>query len=126
TQGPPAWVWYATKSSCLNKLKALQPKSGITLTQLALEKYQQQEKSSQEKAQLKKQYKKLRDTADQDAKQPKHKTAIDPDLGFTYLVVEAKERSFIWTPPKHTPPATVCIVCEGGLYALDYRSEEHT
>jgi len=120
TSGPPDWIWSTSKSANLNKLKKLSPKSGIILTELALSKYQAQEKHAAEKAALKKQYKKLRTEADRDLKQPKYKTAVDPDLGFTYLVVEPKPSNFVWTPPKRNLPDGFCIVCGVGLYAPDY------
>jgi len=54
TDGPPAWVWRATKAAVLDKLKANRPTSGLTITKVALDAYNHLRAIEDRDAELKK------------------------------------------------------------------------
>lgn len=118
TEGPPSWTWYATRSKTLTKLRDLKPKSGIVLTELALEKYNFFEKKITEKTALKKQAKQILKEAD--SGQP-FEEYFDEGLGFMCALVKSKKSDFVWIPPVHPQPEAFCIICGDGLYLMDYR-----
>lgn len=118
TTGPPQWQWYTTKPSVLNKLRTNPPKSGITITEVALQKFQFLNDQEQKKLELKKTYEK--------AKKAARKQSKDPDIsGLTELVIPDKgyiDQSDL--PPlvptwKFMPPPVpdaCCFVCGEPLY----------
>lgn len=118
TEGPPTWTWYCTQSKPLNKLRDLRPKSGITLTELALQKYTFLENKAAEKAALKKKIKELKKLNPEPGKESKF--YFDQELGFECMVIEPGKSDFKWVPPIHPEPAAQCIICGGGLYIMDY------
>lgn len=67
TQGPPLWLWCTKKVSVINKLKDNKPKSGLSLSALAFEKYKPLNEDEQKKLELKKEYKKLKRTAEKNS-----------------------------------------------------------
>lgn len=118
TEGPPSWIWYCTRSKPLNKLRDLKPKSGIVLTELALEKYNFLEKKLAEKTALKKQAQKILKETEQTSVPVD--MYFDEELGFMCIVVKPSESKFVWTPPVHLEPAAYCVICGSGLGLMDY------
>jgi hypothetical protein len=116
TDGPPQWQWYTIKALTLNKLRDARPKSGITLTELALEKYKIINQREEEKAALKKQLKKAQTKAKRESRDP---TVLDlivlPEKGYVDVSdLPALEKQ--WIPPVFLKPDIYCIVCEDPLY----------
>lgn len=121
TEGPPSWIWYTTSSKTLNKLRESKPQSGLTITELALQKYQALEKKAAEKTALKKQVKKIKkDLGIGPGALHESKYYFDRDMGFECVVVEPKKSDYKWVAPKHPDPPARCVVCGDGLYWPDF------
>jgi hypothetical protein len=115
TTGEPSWQWYTSKISALNKLRSRPPKSGLVITELALEKFKLLSEQLHKKQELKKTYEKLKKAA-QSVNWPEF---LDPDTGvMCYVVSESKEKYKLdYTPPK--PPDLCCVFCGQPLYCFD-------
>jgi hypothetical protein len=116
TAGPPEWVWSTQKASVLNTLKELKPKSGLTLTELALENYKVIDEREKKKEEVKKQYQKAKKAA------KKTEIACDPATEYNFTekgYVDAKDfplTNFKWDYKPPALPKESCIVCEAPLY----------
>jgi hypothetical protein len=118
TTGPPAWQWYAGTVETLENIRKNPPKSGLTITEQALEKYKPLLEKFKQKQELRKQFKQAQKTAKKQSK--------DPGVsGLTELVIP--EKGYIdasdlppyvskWVPPVFQIPDIFCIVCEAPLY----------
>jgi hypothetical protein len=115
TFGPPQWVWKTQKASVLNKLRKLNPASGIDITELALQKYNLLNQQETEKKNLKKKF----DKESKAARLPKQDEYFDAELGFICVKVEPALEPFTWSfiPPK--PPETSCFNCGNPTYFLE-------
>jgi hypothetical protein len=112
TLGPSSgWIWKTQKASVLNKLRKLNPASGVAITELALQKYTVLNTQETEKKKLKKQFEK-----ESYAAQTKANEYLDPYTGIVCFVTEPALEPFTWkfTPPK--PPETYCFVCGDPTY----------
>lgn len=120
TFGPPEWVWYASPPGvkALNRLRDIKPQSGLTLTEVAFNKYKIASEKLEQKDALKKQFK--------DAQKIAKKQSKDPKIsGLTELVIP--EKGYIdssdlplfkstWDKPVFIKPDSMCIVCGDALY----------
>lgn len=115
TTGPPQWLWHTNKISVLESLRKSQPKSGLTITEQALENYVRLKQQSDLKKNLKKDFEKAKKLAAQDI-DSNWKDFIDPDTGIVFKQVSIPETKFVWkyTPPK--PPEIYCFMCGDPLY----------
>lgn len=118
TQGPPSWSWLSRNILPVNKLRKNPPLSGLTITELALEKYNFLEKKIAEKTALKKQAEQILKETDQSQSWEEY---FDEELGFMCIVVKSKKSDFTWIPPMHSAPEAHCIICGDGLYLMDYQ-----
>jgi hypothetical protein len=119
TDGPPDWQWYTNKASTLNKLRENRPKSGLVLTEVALQKYQQINQKEEQKAALKKQFKQAQKQAKKFEKFPEPETYFDEEIGVTCLVVKSKPSSFVQSKIQFASNL-FCIVCGEPVYYPDY------
>ena len=117
TEGPPAWIWKTQKASVLNALKELKPKSGLTITPEALEKYKSLNERETKNAELKKNLKK----ALKDLKKEADKN--DPTTLYDYTAkgyIVASDLPplppFVSTHPQPIPPKEKCMICDDPLY----------
>ena len=120
TSGPPQWAWLTTKVSVLNKLRDLKPKSGLAITELALEKYKFLTDQQTQKAQLKKQFEQAKKQAAEEIDSAKWRDYIDEETGIVCKQVEPLDTKFVW---KYTPPPAPevwCFICGDALYFMDY------
>jgi hypothetical protein len=122
TSGPPAWTWCTPKASVLNKLRDNKPKSGLFLTEVALEKY----KSFSEKEEKNEAVKK----AFLEAKKAAKKVSLDPSIKYEGMVeLVIPEKGYIgaedlppmppWVNPRKeilTPCSGICMICESPVY----------
>jgi hypothetical protein len=118
TTGQPQWYWYARKASCLNTLRENKPKSGLTITETALEKYKSLNEQEQQKVQLKKQYQKLKRAAQKQSLDTSISGMVElviPDKG--YLVASDYPKSD-WVPKFELAPMESidrCLICDDPL-----------
>lgn len=115
TSGPPMWPWFTTKYAPLEKLRDQKPKSGLTITELALQKYKFLKEQADQKDAIKDQFKKAVRDAEERApsKWPQYK---DPETGITCFVVEPTDESFVWKYIPPPPPNKLCLGCDGPMY----------
>lgn len=120
TFGPPEWIWYAPPPGVnpLNRLRENKPASGLTLTEVAFNKYKTASEKLEQKTALKKQF--------QDAQKKAKKESKDPEIsGLTEIVIP--EKGYInqsdlppfkstWKPFVFPKPDSVCVVCGDYLY----------
>jgi hypothetical protein len=112
TAGPPEWVWSTQKASVLNTLRELKPKSGLTLTELALEKYKVINERERQKAELKKQYETARKAVKKAA------VACDPTTEYDFTEKGYKDAqdfpptNFRWDFKPPASPKNVCLICD--------------
>lgn len=116
TTGAPNWIWNAHKASALNKLRSKPPKSGLTISELALEKYNFLNDQDTRKQELKKEFlrqKKLHDSRDTWAEYD------DPETGLRCKIVAPAETKFVmeYVPP--AAPDLSCFMCGAPLYLFD-------
>ena len=122
TTGPPSWQWYCFKAKPLNKLRENRPKSGLVLTELALEKYKQINDREEQKAALKKEFQQ----ADKAAKKASKDSEIS---GTTELIIPEGKiwisredlppgKPFVWTYVRPEPPKELCMICDSPLYSI--------
>ena len=116
TSGPPQWTWFTQKIAPLDYLKKNSPKSGLTITELALQKYQFLKQQSDQKKQLKKQFTK----AAEELRPSNWKEYIDPETGIVCKEIPPADEPFVWkyTPP--APPEVYCFICGDVLYSYEY------
>ena len=118
TDGPPDWQWHTSKAATLNKLRDLKPKSGITLTEVALEHYKQLLQKEEQKAALKKQFKDAQKTAKKESKDPTisgTKELVIPEKGY----IDASDLPLYeskWVPWYFPKPDVYCFICGDPLY----------
>lgn len=117
TTGPPSWQWYASKAATLNKLRENRPKSGLVLTEVALQKYQQLNQKEEQKLALKKQFKTAQKEAKKQEKLPEVETYFDAEIGVICLVVKPLSSAFTMSKTVHEAPNAICITCGDPLYA---------
>jgi len=83
TTGPPAWQWYAGTVETLENIRENPPKSGLLITEQALEKYKPLLEKFQQKQELRKQFKQAQKTAKKQSK--------DSEIsGLTELIIPEK------------------------------------
>jgi len=118
TTGPPQWVWYTNKISSLESLRKNPPKSGLTITELALEKYKFLKEQAEKKAEVKRAFEQEMKAAEERApsKWPQYK---DPETGITCFIVEPAAESFVWKYVAPEPPPQTCFICGSPLYMFD-------
>jgi hypothetical protein len=119
TDGPPAWVWHTTKVSILDKLREHRPKSGLTITEVALEKYKSLKEKSDKKHELKKLFVKAKKVAETTAADETRKTYEHPELG-TCVYVEPEADKFTTKYVRPVPPDVYCFVCGDPIYPYEY------
>lgn len=123
TSGPPAWLWTTSKISVLNKLRKNRPKSGLTLTEVALEKFKFRDAQETKKAELKKAF--------QAAKKIDRKASTDPRIsGLVTMKVPAKGYITAADLPPYTPtytkyippppPTDLCLICDEPIYFYEH------
>lgn len=117
TTGAPSWLWYTPKSAPLNKLRAAKPKSGLVITEVALEKYKFLNEQAERKAELKKLFEKAKVTAQREQIGSKAKT-YEQD-GFTSFVVEPSTEKFEHTYTAPAPPSAWCFICGDSVHAYE-------
>lgn len=129
TDGPPAWVWYSTKSEPLTKLRENKP-AVLTITPEARAEYtrlyEQELKHAEMRAKLKaaaKELKKKLKGEKQDALKPEE--YFDEEVGFVCMKVAFKAM-----PAAHTLEninrnltSEKCIICNTSLYAYEFPPE---
>lgn len=118
TTGSPAWIWHTQKAVTLNKLRDLKPKSGLVITEVALEKYKFLNDQDVRKQELKKEFLKQKKQAEQS--NDTWQEYDDPETGLRCKIVPAAESKFVW---KYTPPPAPelsCFMCGSPLYLFDY------
>lgn len=115
--GDPSRQWYATKASALNKLRKNPPKSGILITELALEKYKKLNEQEETNAALKKEFKKLQKAVGGPFP---WREELDPGTGVVCAVIPSVESEFKldYTPP--APPDALCFICDRPVYFFEY------
>jgi hypothetical protein len=121
TTGPPHWIWYTGKIEVLNKLRKHRPKSGLMITEQALEQFNLLKKKFDEKAELKKTFSKATKAAKKASKDPEISGMVElciPDKGYldaSDFPVLLSTRAYIPPPgPKET-----CLICEDPLYQYE-------
>jgi hypothetical protein len=117
--GPPQWIWHTSKASLLNKLRDLKPKSGLTITETALEKYKFINEQEQKKQELKKLYEKAKEQAAEEINSANWKDYIDAETGIVCKQVEPLDTKFV---PKYViaaPPEIYCFICGDRLYMYE-------
>ena len=110
TFGPPQWIWKTQKASVLNKLRKLNPDS-VTITELALQKYQLLNQQETKTKELKKQFKE-----ESYAARTKVDEYLDPYTGIICVKVEPAPEPFTWKFTAPAPPETYCFVCGDPTY----------
>ncbi len=120
TTGPPDWKWYATKATSLNKLRDKRPSSGLTLTEVALQKYQILNHVEQQKLDLRKKFKEAQKQAKKQEKIEEVKTYFDDELQITCTLVEPSKTIFVSKHVAPVAPTNLCIVCGEPVYYIDY------
>lgn len=116
TYGAPHWVWYAPSPGikALERLKKSPPKSGLLITELALEKYKLLKQQYDKKVELKKEFQKMRTAAQRE--QEGSKTKEYEKDGFVSFVVEQKDTNFVNSYVKSAPGPDYCFVCGESTY----------
>lgn len=112
TTGPPNWIWYTQKASSLNKLRKLEPKSGVEITELALDKYKFLNENETKNLEVKKQFKKLQ----QSLGQFRFDEYFDQELQVTCFVVKPPDEPFVWDYRPPAPPTVLCLECDSPMY----------
>lgn len=112
TDGPPNWTWHTQKAAALNKLRKLEPKSGIEITELALEKYKFLNENEARNLEVKKQFKKLQ----QSLGQFRFDEYFDQELQVTCFVVKPPDKAFVWDYHPPAPPTVLCLGCDSPMY----------
>ena len=118
TDGPPSWIWFTRKASVLIKLRDSKPKTGITLTEVALEYFKQLHQKEEQKSALKKQFKDAQKKAKKESKDPEISGLVElviPEKGY----IDASDLAPIeskWKSPMFSKPDVFCIVCGDPLY----------
>jgi hypothetical protein len=115
---PPEWIWRTAQLAVLNKLRKSPSKTGLTISELALEKFQFLSQQHIKKLELKKLFEQAKKEA-QENLLPKWETFTDPDTGITCFVVKPIEEVFNWTYTPPAPPPYSCFVCGSFLYLFD-------
>lgn len=106
------WTWHTTKASTLNKLRKYDPKSGLAVTELALEKYKPLDQQEKTKRELKKKFQKL-----QQAAQAFHfEEYLDQELQIVCFVVKPVDAPFVWDYHPPAPPTKLCLGCDDPMY----------
>jgi hypothetical protein len=116
TTGPPSWIWHTSKIALLDKLRSQQPKSGLSITELALQKYQFLKQQSDQKKQLKKQFNK----AAEELCVSNWKEYIDPETGIVCKEVPPADEPFVWKYIPPAPPEVYCFVCGDPIFNYEY------
>lgn len=119
TFGAPAWIWYAPAPGikAVERLRKNPPKSGLTISELALEKYKSVKEQFDKKVELKKTFEKLKVAAQRE--QTGSKTKQYEKDGFTSFVVEPSAEKFEHTYIAPAPPAAWCFICGESVYEYE-------
>lgn len=118
TTGSPSWIWHTQKPAVLNKLRDLKPKSGLTITELAFEKYKFLNDQETRKQELKKEF--LNRKKQHEQSKDTWPEYDDPETGLRCKKVAPLETEFVmqYTPPP--APELSCFMCGSPLYLFDY------
>lgn len=120
TTGAPSWIWHTSKAPILNKLRDLKPKSGLTITETALEKYKLLNEQETVKVEMKKRFDKAKKLVAQEINSSNWKDYIDEETGIVCKQVSPPPEPFTW---KYTPPPApevYCFMCGSPLYFFEY------
>lgn len=121
TTGSPMWIWHTNKISVLESLRGNRPKSGLIITEQALEKYNFLKGQADRKQELKKIFKKELQSAQKSQSDKDCREYEDPNTGMVCIYVEPSKEVFTGgyiPPPK---PNTWCFVCGETTYEpIDY------
>lgn len=118
TTGPPTWIWNTSKVSVLNKLRKDRPKSGLIITELALQKYKQLNEREEARKAIKKQFEKIK----KEAAQPHasdYETYLDEETGITCILVQPCASKYQSEVKVRQVPHEICFVCEGPVYLYE-------
>lgn len=115
TTGPPKWIWYTSKISSLELLRKNPPKSGLAITELALEKYRFLSEQINKKKELKKLFEKATKDAVENAA-PKWLQYLDEEIGVVCFVVEPSAEPFTWKYIPPPAPGNYCFMCGDPVY----------
>ncbi|VVB52786.1 Uncharacterised protein [uncultured archaeon] len=127
TTGPPSWQWYAQKAAPLNKLRENRPSSGLTLTELALQKYQDINSKEEAKAALKAQLVLARKEAEKQVKKElkckdDNEYYFDEDIQCRCIVVRPAETPSVSKFVRPEPPKETCMICDDPLYLYESKN----
>jgi hypothetical protein len=119
TSGPPNWKWLARKAAVLNKLRQNKPASGLTLTEVAFQHYKSINEREEKKAELKKNFQKLKKAADKESKDPEVSGLVElviPEKGYIDAsdLPSSAYQVVVYTPPPS--PKDTCFICEEPVY----------
>jgi len=123
TTGPPSWQWYAGTVETLENIRKHPPKSGLLITEQALQKYKPILEKFQQKQELRKQFKQAQKIAKKSEKFLEPEMFFDAEIGVTCVVVKPSQIIFVSTFIRPEPPKERCLLCEDPLYPpLDGRT----
>jgi hypothetical protein len=116
---PPPWIWHAPPPGikALNRLRDQKPKSGLVITETALQKYKPLQQQQVEKDNLRKQFKSAQKIAKKtEVCEDTRDTYIDTETGIICIVVKPSDTKFTWDHIKPSEPKEKCLACDCGLY----------
>jgi hypothetical protein len=119
TSGPPDWMWFAPAPGikALDRLRKSQPKSGLEITELALQHYKSITEKFKQKEDLRKQFKQ----AQKQAKKEQlilEDTYLDLETGITCLIVKPIKSEFVSEYVRPIDPEERCLLCDVPLYPV--------
>lgn len=120
TTGPPSWTWYTSKASVLNKLRSLNPKSGITATEVSMSKYKALDEAEKKKKELRKQFKGAKKAAKKTEVIPEQETYLDEDTGIVCILVPTAKSVYRNTFIRPEPPVEKCLICDEPIYFYEH------
>lgn len=116
TTGSPDWIWHTSKASVLNKLREHPPKTGLTITELALQKYKTLNEQETAKADMKKSFERAKKLAAREENARNWKDYIDPETGIVCKEIARLENKFVWKYNPPPAPEAYCFVCGDPIY----------
>jgi len=116
TTGPPDWQWYAGTIETLENIRKHPPKSGLLITEQALQKYKPLLEKFQQKQELRKQFKRAQKIAKKSEKLSEPEMFFGAELGIMCLVVKPTQTAFVSTFTRPEPPKDRCLLCDEPLY----------
>ncbi|SRR6266550_6814470 len=119
TFGAPAWVWYAPSPGvkALERLRKNPPKSGLVITEVALQKYKSVKEEFDKKAEFKKTFEKLRVAARKE--QAGSKVGQYEKDGFISFIVQPCTEKFVHTYAAPAPPTAWCFICGDSVHEYE-------